>query len=101
MLRSVKSRLFRVFTFLLLFVALWAAYANLFSDDTALRARANELARKEAGCGDKCKVSGMNGSRGMIDESIDFDVVGVGSFAVTCRRAYVIAGDYACEVKKR
>lgn len=99
MLRSVRSRfgsLFRVFTILLLGASIWTAYANVFSDDTALRARAGELARKEAGCGDACKVTGMRGSRGMIDESIAYDMAGVGTIVVRCRRAYVIAGDHAC-----
>jgi len=104
MLRGVKNRLasgFRLFTIFLLVVAIWMAYENVFSDDTDVRARAGDLARKEAGCGDKCKVTGMRGSRGMIDESIDYDMDGVGGFNVTCRRVYVIAGDYACEAHKR
>ena len=104
MLRGLKNRLgsaFRLFTIFLLLVAVWTAYENVFSDDTDLRARAGDLARKEAGCGDKCKVSGMRGSRGMVDESIEYDMDGVGGYRVTCRRAYVIAGDYACEAHKR
>ena len=104
MLSVVKTRLayaFRLFTIALLFVAIWTAYENVFSDDTDLRARAGDLARKEAGCGDKCKVSGMRGSRGMIEESIDYDMDGVGGYQVTCRRAYVIAGEYTCEAHKR
>jgi hypothetical protein len=43
----------------------------------------------------------MRGSRGMFDESIDYDMDGVGGYQVTCRRAYVIAGDYSCEAHKR
>jgi hypothetical protein len=104
MLRGVKgraARLFRVFTMLLLGVSIWTVYANVFSDDTALRARAGELARKEAGCGDKCKVTGMRGSRGMLEESIEYDMDGSSGWVVTCRRAYVIAGDYSCEAKTR
>jgi len=104
MLRGLKNRLgsaFRLFTIFLLLVAVWTAYENVFSDDTDPRARAGDLARKEAGCGDKCKVSGMRGSRGMLDETIDYDMDGVGGYRVTCRRAYVIAGDYACEAHKR
>ena len=104
MLPDVKSRLgsvFRVFTIVLVLVSIWTAYANVFSDDIELRARAGELARKQAGCGDKCKVTGMRGSRGMIEESIEYDMDAVGGFLVTCRRAYVIAGDYACEARKR
>ena len=104
MLARVKRRLsgaFRVFTIFLLVVTIWTAYSNVFSDDTDLRARAADLARKQAGCGDKCKVSGIRGSRGMIDESVEYDMDGVGGFLVTCRRVYVIAGDYACVATKR
>jgi hypothetical protein len=104
MLRSVNHRLrslFRALTVVLVGVCLWTAYANVFSDDLALRARAGELGRKAAGCGDACKVTGMRGSRGMIDESIEYDIAGVGTVVVTCRRAYVIAGDYACSAATR
>ena len=104
MLRSVKRRLavpFRVFTVLLLLVAIWTAYANVFSDDTDVRARAGELVRKTAGCGDKCRQTGMRGSRGMFEESIEYDIDGVGGFLVTCRRAFIIGGDYACVASKR
>jgi hypothetical protein len=104
MLGVVKGRfgsLFRVVTIVLVMVSLWTAYANVFSDDTELRARAGELARKQAGCGDKCKVTAMRGSRGMFEESIEYDMDSVGGWVVTCRRAHVIAGDYACDAKKR
>ena len=104
MLRVVKGRLgslFRVFTILLLLVSGWTAYANVFSDDTDVRAKAGEVARKEAGCGDKCKQTGMRGNRGMIEESIDYDIDKVGTITVTCRRANIVIGDYACEAHKR
>jgi len=100
----VKSRLsglFRVFTIVLLGVTIWTAYANVFSDDTELRARANDLARKTAGCGDKCKVTGIRGSRGMLETSTEVDIDSLGGYLVTCRRAFIVAGDYACEAKKR
>ena len=89
-----------MFTIILLCVSIFTAYQNVFSDDTEVRARAGDLARKEAGCGDKCKQTGMRGNRGMIDESIEYDMDGVGGFRVTCRRAYVIAGDYTCKAEK-
>jgi hypothetical protein len=92
--------LFRIFTFVLLGVSIWTAYANVFSDDLALRARAGELARKEAGCGDTCKVTGVRVSRGMLDETMEYDMAGVGTYLVTCRRAHFIAGDHACTATK-
>ena len=104
MLRGVKGRRgswFRIFTILLLIVSGWTAYANVFSDDTDLRARAGELARKEAGCGDKCKQTSMRGNRGMIEESIEYEMDKVGTILVTCRRANVVFGDYSCEAHKR
>ena len=82
MLRGVKGRLgslFRIFTILLLIVCAWTAYANVFSDDTDVRAKAGELARKEAGCGDKCKQTSMRGNRGMIEESIEYEMDKVGT----------------------
>lgn len=100
MLRDVKARLrllFRGFTVVVLMVSIWTAYANVFSDDTVVRARAGALARKKAGCGDKCKVTGMSGSRGMFAESIEYDIDGVGRVLVACRRAWIIAGDYTCD----
>ena len=104
MLADVKGRFgwaFRIFTVVLLSVTIWTAYANVFSEDTELRARAADLARKEAGCGDRCKVTGMRGSRGMLEESFEYDMDGAPGWLVTCRRAYVIAGDYACTATKR
>jgi hypothetical protein len=91
---------FRIFTILLLGVCLWTAYANVFSDDTAVRARANEAARAKAGCGDKCRVTNIRGNRGMLEVTTEYDVEGPGAghYAVVCRRAQIIVGDYACEV---
>jgi len=100
----VKARLswvFRIFTILVLGVTILTAYNNVFSDDTEVKARAADLARREAGCGDKCKLVNMRGSRGMIDEEIDYDFLDAGSFRVACRRANVVAGDYRCTVTKR
>lgn len=92
--------MFRIFTIALLLVSLLTAYMNVFSDDADLRARANELARKHAGCGDKCKVTNIHGNRGMFDEQTEYDIEGQGSghYIVVCRRAYVTIGDYACVV---
>ncbi|CAN5910205.1 hypothetical protein BH11MYX4_BH11MYX4_66750 [soil metagenome] len=93
-------KVFRIFTILLLGVCLWTAYANVFSDDTAVRAKANDLARKTAGCGDKCKVTSIRGNRGMLDETTEYDVEGPGAghYVVVCRRAQIVVGEYGCEV---
>ena len=97
---AVFRRVFRGATFMLFLVCLWTIYANVLSDDTAVRAQAGEAARKTAGCGDKCKVVGMEGERGMLSEVITFTMEGKGQYVATCRRAFVIAGDYACTVAK-
>lgn len=93
----MKARkIFRAFTFVLFGLCVWAIVANLLSDDTAVRAQAGAVARKTAGCGDACKVVGMHGERGMLGETITFDIDGKGQVVVACRRAFVVAGEYAC-----
>lgn len=96
----MKRRIFSGLTAVLFLLCLWTIYANVLSDDMAVRAQAGELARKTAGCGDKCKVVGMEGERGMLAEAITFTIDGRGQILVTCRRAFVIAGDYACTAGK-
>jgi hypothetical protein len=91
---------FRVFTVALLIVSIWTAYANVFSDDLDVRAKAAIAARAHAGCGDKCKQTGLRVDRGMIDERIEHDFDGKGRVVVTCRRANVIVGDYTCTPSK-
>lgn len=95
------ARAFRLLTVVLLGASIWTAYANVLSDDAELRARAGELARKEAGCGDKCKVTGIRVSRGMLEETMEYDMAGPGTYLVTCRRAHVVVGDYGCTAAKR
>lgn len=48
-------QLFQWFTALLLVVCVWTAYANVLSDDTAVRAKARATVNQTAGCGDDCK----------------------------------------------
>lgn len=107
--------LLRIFTIALVGVSIWTAYANVFSDDLDVRARAGELARITAGCApstqpkdatdaaSKCKVTSMRGSRGMIEEEIEYDIDGPkgGHITVVCRRANIVFGDYACTASKR
>lgn len=98
--RSAGRRAFSFLTAILFVLCIWTAYANVFSDDTALRARAGELARQKAGCGDKCKLVQMQGTRGMLSEEITYTFDGLGMFVVTCRRPYVSFGDHVCEASK-
>jgi hypothetical protein len=93
---------FRIFTILLLLVSAVTAYMNVFSEDAALRARANQLARTTAGCGDKCRLTNARIDRGMFDETFQYDIEGPGAghYVVVCRRAYVAVGEHACTVTK-
>src|SRR5438128_11255706 len=93
-----RKKAFRIFTIVLLVVSVWTAYANVCSDDTEVLANARELVNKEAGCGDQCKLTGMKGERGMISKHVEYDIAGKGHYVATCRRKFIIAGDYACEV---
>lgn len=97
---ALGRRVFRGLTFVLFVACIWTIYANVLSDDTAVRAQAGDVARKTAGCGDKCRVVNMEGERGMLSEVITFTMEGKGQYVVTCRRAFVIAGDYACTAAK-
>ena len=95
-----RRQIFQWFTVLLLLVCVWTAYANVFSDDTEVRAKARATVNQAAGCGDDCKLEGLRGDRGMLEERIEYDVVKHGHYVVVCRRAFIIAGDHACEVKE-
>jgi hypothetical protein len=96
----VKHRAWRYFTIVLFLVCVWTIFANVLGDDTEVRARAEQTARAKAGCGDKCKVTGIHGSRGMIDFTATYDIDAFGQIVATCRRSFVVAGDYACTADK-
>lgn len=81
-------------------VCVWTAYANVLSDDAPVRAKARATVNQAAGCGDACELEGLHGDRGMLEERIEYDVVGHGHYVVVCRRAFILAGDYACEAKR-
>lgn len=94
----MKRRLFQWFTVLLLLVCVWTAYANVVSDDAGVRAQARSTVNQAAGCGEGCKLEGLRGERGMLEERIEYDVLNHGHYVVVCRRAYIIAGEHACNV---
>lgn len=93
-----RRQFFQWFTVLLLAACVWTAYANVFSDDTDVRAKARNTVNKAAGCGEDCKLEGLRGERGMLEERIEYDVTKRGHFVVVCRRAFILAGDYGCGV---
>jgi hypothetical protein len=81
-------------------LCLWTVYANVLSDDVAVRATAELAARAKAGCGEKCSLSRMEGSRGAFKETIEFSFRDAGTVIVTCKRPYIAFGDYACTATK-
>ncbi|HEY5948237.1 MAG TPA: hypothetical protein VIV40_22225 [Kofleriaceae bacterium] len=76
-----------------------AAYRNVFSDDTAVRAQADKLARETAGCGSNCGSMRLEGSRGVLAETFTFRFA-ASTVTVSCRRPYVAFGAYACTATK-
>ena len=93
-------RFFQWFTAALLVVSLWTVYANVLSDDADVRAKAKAAAYGAAGCADECKLESLRGERGMLDETIEYDILKHGHWVVTCRRAFIVAGSYTCTVSK-
>jgi hypothetical protein len=81
-------------------LALWTVYANVLSSDVEVRATAELAARAKAGCGEKCSLARMEGSRGAFSETLDFSFRDAGTIHVTCRRPYIAFGAYACEASK-
>ena len=85
---------------LFLVLVVWTVYANVLSSDVEVRAAAELAARAKAGCGEKCSLARMEGSRGVLAETIDFQFRDAGTFHVTCKRPYLAFGAYTCEATK-
>ncbi len=99
--RVRRRQAFQWFTILVLVLCVWTAYANVLSDDADIRAKARDTVNLAAGCGDDCKVESLRGDRGMLEERIEYELVKRGRYVVVCRRAFIVAGDHACEVTER
>lgn len=80
---------------LLLACAAWAAYANVFADESALHGRAEQAARAHLGCGAECTLVRMDGGRGIYKSTLTF-TFRQGTLTVTCKRPYFAFGDYDC-----
>jgi hypothetical protein len=88
-----------VVTFLLIIVigvVGWSVYSNVLADDTAVRQMAETHARASAGCGAKCVVRKMEGSRGLLNEQIQFEFADGTKVLVECKRKYIGFGAYSC-----
>ena len=97
----MKRRVFQGFTVVLAILCGIAVYFNIVTDDLEVRKLARSTVNQAAGCGDNCKLSGLRGDRGMLSETLEYDVQDHGHWLITCRRAFVVIGDYACAVTER
>lgn len=95
-----RRQIFQGITVLLVAGSVWTAYANVLSEDTEVRAKARATVNNAAACGEACKLEGLRGDRGMLETRIEYDIVNHGHYVVVCRRAFIVAGDYACEVRE-
>ena len=81
-------------------LAVYTIWANVISDDTEVRSLADLAARAKAGCGEKCVMTKMEGSRGVLAETLEFTFKDAGVIAVKCKRPAIAFGAYKCEATK-
>jgi hypothetical protein len=96
----MAQRIGLAFLVVLLAMTAITAYRNVFTDDSALRATAESLARDTVGCRD-CKAARIEGKRGVVTTSFDFTMQDGAHVAISCRRPYIAFGAYACTATKR
>jgi hypothetical protein len=94
--KSYLGRIASVFGWTLCGVAALAIYTNVMADDSVVRVRADMLARQHAGCGDQCHVARMQGRRSVLEYRADYDIDGIGSVEVVCRRSAIVVGEHQC-----
>jgi hypothetical protein len=94
--KNYLSRVASVLAWMICVVVALGVYTNVLADDTALRTRADVLARQQAGCGDQCHVTHMQGRRSVFGYRADYDIDGVGTVHVTCQRKEIVFGDNEC-----
>lgn len=93
------QRIGLVFALALVALTAFTVYRNVLADDSAVRTMAEQRARGSAGCTD-CKVTRIEGTRGVLSESYEFTMQNGASVAVSCRRPYIAFGNYACTATK-
>lgn len=74
-------------------------YTNVLGDDSAVRQETERLARQHAGCGEQCRVTRMEGRRSVLDYRASYDIDGVGTQQIVCRRSALILGEYLCTAR--
>ena len=94
----MKKKVFQYFTIFLLLLTAMMAINNVIVDDTAVRALSKKTAVDAAGCGEKCRISGFRGERGMINETIEYDFSPEGHYVTQCHRTMLAVGEYVCVV---
>jgi hypothetical protein len=92
----VGSRIVMLLLVVVIGVVAWGVYSNVLSDDTAVRKQAEEHARASAGCGAKCTVKKIEGSRGLLNEQLQFEFADGAKILVECKRQYIAFGAYTC-----
>ena len=80
-------------------VAAVAVYTNVLEDDSAVRQKTELLARQRAGCGDQCRVTRMEGRRSVLDYRASYDIDGVGTQQIVCRRSAIVFGEHVCTAR--
>ena len=86
-----------VLGWLLCIVVAAGIYTNVIADPAIIRERAASLARRHAGCGERCRILQMQERRTVFGYRADYEIEGNGSVHVTCRRAAVVFGDHECQ----
>ncbi|HUS26959.1 MAG TPA: hypothetical protein VMZ53_00565 [Kofleriaceae bacterium] len=92
----MRSRIITLLLVVVIGVVGWGVYSNVLSDDTAVRQLAEARARAVAGCGAKCVVKKLEGSRGLLNEQLQFEFTEGSKILVECKRAYIAFGAYTC-----
>ena len=80
-------------------IAVFGVYANVFSDDTSLREETARLAGEHAGCGELCRFTKTEIHRSVLEYRADYEVEGMGTTRVICRRSAISVGAEECRVQ--
>jgi hypothetical protein len=97
--RNHLARAASILVWIFCALAAVAVYTNVLADDSALRQKTELLARQHAGCGDRCHVARMEGRRSVLDYRASYEIDGVGTLQVTCRRSALVLGEHVCTTR--
>ncbi len=97
--KPLFSRMVSALSWVVCGLAALAVYTNVMADDSALQERTNALARRHAGCDDRCRVTRMSGQRSVLEYRTEIEIDGVGTIHIVCRRRAIVAGEHDCSVR--